>query len=437
MTTHMGSNRAMSQSSETVLSQIAEQAQFVAMPDVMSRLITLFDDPETTAAEVAEILSKDAGLVTHVLRIANSAHYAGRGDVTTVQQALMKLGLRTTKAVVLSSAVYTTVSDAVPEGIDLRPFWQHGLEVGVTAMLIAEEVCPRLADDCFVAGLLHDVGRVALAMACPDPFRELLADPPGRWTTERERELFGIDHCQAGAFLCEQWNLPSLLNTAARSHHDIPTTMPVEAADRVPLCVGLADSISSASWAGPAAARTECREFREKVCALVSMNAERLQRIQSQAGLQIEEWASLLDIELCKPSELLAQANERLFALYQATEELHRKNEKLQTQLLAEESEHAALEALKVICATFSHHINNATTTILGRAQLVNLAIGRSERNESTDKIAQSMTVIENAVDTITEVLGELKCLSRFDTTSYHGRTEILKLKRDIATGVE
>ena len=74
MTARMGSNRAMSQSSETVLSQIAEQAQFAAMPDVISRLITLFDDPETTAAEVAEILSKDAGLVTHVLRIANSAH---------------------------------------------------------------------------------------------------------------------------------------------------------------------------------------------------------------------------------------------------------------------------------------------------------------------------------------------------------------------------
>ncbi len=93
MTTRMGSTRAMSQSSETVLSQIAEQAQFAAMPDVISRLITLFDDPETTAAEVAEILSKDAGLVTRVLRIANSAYYAGRGDVTTVQQALMKLGM--------------------------------------------------------------------------------------------------------------------------------------------------------------------------------------------------------------------------------------------------------------------------------------------------------------------------------------------------------
>jgi putative nucleotidyltransferase with HDIG domain len=427
----------MPQASEEVLNQIAERAKFSALPEVMARLLGMFDDPETTATQVSEILGKDAGLVTRLLRVANSAYYGGSGNVATVQQAVVKLGFRTTKAVVLSSAVYSTVNGSVPRDIDLRPFWQHGLEVAITAMSIADEVCPKYSDETFVAGLLHDIGRVALAVAFPDPFRELLQAAPGQWTRGRESELFGVDHCEAGAFLCDRWNLPELLTESVRAHHDQPEALPDAAPSRVALCVGLADSMSSVSWAGPAASRTECRQFREVASALVGMDANRLQQIEAQAQPQMEQWADLLEIELCPVTELLARANQRLFKLYQAMDELNRDNEKLHAQLLAKENERAALDALRVICATFSHHINNATTTILGRAQLVNLALSRAERDAGSEKIVQSMTVIENAVDTITEVLTELKSLTRFDTVSYHGRAEIIKLKRDIAAAVD
>lgn len=419
--------------SEELLAKIADQVHFAAMPEVMSRLMVMFDDTEMTTSEVAHVLNKDAGLVARVLKVANSAFYGSRGDVASVQQAMVKLGFRTTKAVVLSSAVYSTVNQSAPKGIDLRPFWQHGLEVGVISMLLAEEICGSYTDECFVAGLLHDLGRAALACAFPDRFREWLKSPATVWTLEREEEAFSVNHAAMGAFLCARWKFPDLLVNAVLHHHALPATLPTETKDRLSLCVGLADSMSMVSWAGPSAARTECRQYREHVCKLVGLDAARLQVIGSQASPQIEEWAQLLEIDVCPPAELLTLANERLFALYQAMDKLNVDNEKLHAQLLAEENERAALEALKVICATFSHHINNATTTILGRAQLVGLAVAREDKGDLTQKIAQSMKVIENAVDTITEVLGELKCLTRFDTTSYHGRAEILKLKREIS----
>jgi HD-like signal output (HDOD) protein len=423
----------MTDTSEEILSKVADRVQFSAMPEVMARLITMFDDPEMTAAEVANVMSKDAGLVTRVLRVANSAYYGGHGNVSSVQQALVKLGFRTTKAVALSSAVYSSISKSAPKDIDLRPFWQHGLEVGATAMLLGEEICGSYADECFVAGMLHDVGRVALACASPEGFLTLLNSAATPWTNEWEREIFGVDHAQTGAYLCRLWNFPEILILGVADHHRLPESLPADAADRVALCVGLADSISSVSWAGPAATRTDCRQFREAACQLVGMDADRLQKIEAEVTPQVEDWAELLEIQVCSPLDLLKQANERLFALYRAMDQLNVDNEKLHAQLLAEENERAALEALKVICATFSHHINNATTTILGRAQLVHLAIQRVEQDELAQKVAQSMMVIENAVDTITEVLGELKCLSRFDTTSYHGRAEILKLKREVS----
>lgn len=417
---------------DEALNRIAEQAKFTALPEVLGRLLKLFEDPETAATEVAEVVSKDAGLVARLLKIANSAYYGGTGNVATVQQAIIKIGFRTTKAVVLSSGVYHSLTSGA-KGIDLRPFWRHGLEVAVGAMLIAEETCPKYSEEAFVAGLLHDMGRVAYALAFPKEFEQMLGSAEDSWTYEEECARFGVDHAEVGAFLAARWNFPQLLQDAIGNHHEVPDTRPEEDRDLVSLCVGLSDSISASSWAGPAAARSECRERRQTLTAILDIDPMQLDSIGNQVASQVTEWAELLEMELGDPIHLLSEANTRLFELYRAMDELNRENERLHSQLIAEERERAALEALRVICATFSHHINNATTTILGRAQLVNLALSRGEAEGVSEKIGQSMKVIENAVDTITGVLGELKCLTRFDTISYHGRSNIIKLKREIS----
>jgi two-component system cell cycle response regulator len=428
----------MTNDSEETLKRIVDQADLPAMPEVFARLMGLFDEPETTAAEISTVLQKDAALVARILRVANSAYYARAGDVSTVQQAVMSLGFRTTKAIVLSSAVYSTVHKRASTSIDLRPYWQHGLEVAVTAMLIAEDVCPAQSDEAFVAGLLHDVGKVTFAMAFPDKIQELLNGPAGAWTMAREKELFGVDHSEAGAYLCRSWNLPNVLCEGISEHHVQIDKIPESAGGKLALCVGLANSMSSVSWAGPAMARSECRAYKESAATLAGITSERFQQIQAQVFPQMEEWADLLEIQVCDPMELLAAANQRLLKLYESMEQLVSDNEILHQKLLAEENQRAALEALKVICATFSHHINNATTTILGRAQLVNLSISNgADDTQQAKKTAQSMKVIESAVDTITKVLQELKELTRFETVSYHGESQIIQLKREIAAAID
>lgn len=415
---------------DEILSRIATEAKFAAMPEIFARLLKMFDDPEVTATQVAALLSRDAGMVARLLRISNSAFYAGSGNIATVQQAIVKLGFRTVKAVVLSSAVYDSINKSAPEGIDLRPFWQHGLEVAVAAMLIAEEICPKSSDEAFVSGLLHDVGRVAFASVFPDLFRKTQEGGVQGWTLDGERAVFGVDHCEAGAHLAGRWNLPGVLRDGIAGHHVVPDALPEEASKRVAVAVGLADCIARSSWAGPAAMRKECVEHRKRYCRLTGLGEERLANIEAQVQPQMREWADLLEIDLGNPAELLEAANRQLYDLYRATAELNAENERLQARLLAEEAEKAKLEALRVICATFSHHINNATTTILGRAQLVHLAASRGDQDEKTAKVAQSMKVIENAVDTISGILGELKCLTRFDTISYHGKAQILDLQK-------
>lgn len=428
----------MPRNSEETLKRIVELADLPAMPEVFSKLMNLFDAPETTAAEISEVLRHDAALVARMLRVANSAYYARQREVSTVQQAVMSLGFRTTKAIVLSSAVYSTIDERASESLDLRQYWQHGLEVAVTAMLIAEEICPSQTDEAFVAGLLHDIGKVTFAIAFPEPFRKQQDGPPGSCTPALEIETYGVDHMEAGAYLCRKWLLPEVLCQGIADHHNSPAKLPESAGAKLALCVGLADSMSSMSWAGPAVSRAPCRDFRESAGSLIGLTEERFEQIQSQVSPQMEEWADLLEIKVCDPMELVAAANQRLYKLYASMEKLVKENEVLHEKLLAEESQRAALEALKVICATYSHHINNATTTILGRAQLVSLSMKQSNDHVAqAKKIEQSMSVIETAVDTITGVLHELKGLTRFDTVSYHGESQIIKLKREITAAID
>jgi putative nucleotidyltransferase with HDIG domain len=418
---------------EEILERIATEAKFTALPETFARLLHMFDDPTVTAAEVAALLGRDAGMVARLLRIANSAFYGGTGNVATVQQAIVKIGFRTVKAVVLSSTMYQSIHRNAPKEFDLRPFWQHGLEVAVAAMLIAEEICPKCSDEAFVAGLLHDVGRVAYAHVFPDQFRAALSEGAAAWTMAKEEAAFGVNHAETGAFLAARWNFPDVLRDAIARHHEVPDALSADPKSRVILCVALADCGAQSSWAGPAALRKECIDLRTTCMRLSGLTEERLGNIVKQVQPQMREWAELLEIDLGKPLELLERANQRLFELYRLAADLNAENEKLQTRLLAEEAEKAKLEALRVICATFSHHINNATTTILGRAQLVHLAVTRGEQDERAAKVAQSMKVIENAVDTISGILSELKCLTRFDTVSYHGKAQILDLHRSPA----
>jgi len=420
----------MPNTKDELLNRIATEVKFAALPEIFARVLKMFDDPEITATQVAAVISRDAGMVARLLRIANSAFYAGSGQIATVQQAIVKLGFRTVKAVVLSSAVYNSLNKSVPEGIDLRPFWQHGLEVAVASMLIAEEICPKASDEAFVAGLLHDAGRVAFASTFPDEFRKAQAQGQQAWTLEAERAAFGVDHCEAGAYLARHWQFPAVLTTGIALHHTVPDVLPQDTDELVGIAVGLADCISQSSWAGPAAVRKDSVERLRAYCKLAGLSEDRLANIGKQVQPQMREWAELLEIDLGDPTELLEAANRQLYELYRAVAELNVENESLHARLVAEETEKAKLEALRVICATFSHHINNATTTILGRAQLVHLAVTRGEQDEDATKVASSMKVIENAVDTISGILGELKCLTRFDTVAYHDKSKILDLPK-------
>jgi HD-like signal output (HDOD) protein len=197
-------------------------------PATWTRLRTLLADPDVEIRALADVISRDVGTTARVLRLVNSAFLGLRRQITDVREAITVLGLRTISSVVLSAEVMTAFDNlrAVP-GLDVDALSAHGLASGVVARSIRTD--PRQADDGFVAGLLQDVGQLALATAAPDAFRHCLAEAAwhSRPLHEVEREVLGCDHAQAGAALLVLWQMPdSVVAAVGGSHTPLPDPCP-------------------------------------------------------------------------------------------------------------------------------------------------------------------------------------------------------------------
>jgi HD-like signal output (HDOD) protein len=131
------------------------------LPTVVSRLIELVDSPRTSAALLARLISADQALTAKVLKLANSAYYGFPREISTVNMAIVVLGFNAVKEMGLSISVFDVFKKTASSPLfDVAQFWEHSVGCGVAARMLARNYRPAIAGEAFVAGLLHDVGKV-------------------------------------------------------------------------------------------------------------------------------------------------------------------------------------------------------------------------------------------------------------------------------------
>jgi putative nucleotidyltransferase with HDIG domain len=177
--------------------------------------MSLLSDDETSFAQVARVLSSDASLSAQVLRLANSP-LGGRYGATTILQALSLLGVARVSALVLTLGVSKFLKRAGKSDL-VRRCWRHNLACALAAKDFAKtfEVDTDLA---YTAGLLHDIGRLALLASNPGEYEKMTVGEAG--LRQAEQEHFGIDHCRAGGWLIREWKLPQVYAEVAECHHE-------------------------------------------------------------------------------------------------------------------------------------------------------------------------------------------------------------------------
>ncbi|HEV3329873.1 MAG TPA: HDOD domain-containing protein [Bryobacteraceae bacterium] len=200
---------------DTAVTTLAGLKNLPAFPPAAAKAMNLLASENVVYIEVAKTIQTDAALSAEVLRLANSALFAARNRINTIPQALSFIGTRR-----LTGLLFTLCMSKLLKRIgareSIRRCWYHNLACALAAKEFAKSF-GRDVDEGYNAGLFHDIGRLALIMLEPARYDELIAQEGA--LLELERAHFGIDHCEAGAWLIEQWKLPLAFVEVAMNHH--------------------------------------------------------------------------------------------------------------------------------------------------------------------------------------------------------------------------
>lgn len=191
-------------------------------PGATMSALELLRDPTSCSRKVAQAIEVNPGLVTHLLRIVNSAAYGLRQRVERVSHAIALLGRAQVEALVVASAVKGSLSKATPKTAGKR-FWQGAAVRATLAREVAAVVDPPSQSEAFVGGLLQDMALPLLFSSQGAAYRPLVmacAEDPTKQLDALERETFGWDHSVVGACIAQHWSLPQNLMNGIGYHHE-------------------------------------------------------------------------------------------------------------------------------------------------------------------------------------------------------------------------
>ena len=192
------------------------------LPAVATRLCRLAEDLDADIDEVSEVVASDQALTVRILRIANSAFFGLSREVTTVSRAIVILGFRAVSSLSLGTTLMSAqLAEQEGSVLDQEQFWIHSLAVGVASRLLAKRLRVREVEEMFVAGLVHDIGKLVFVRELPDSYQGVLARAEsGEGSLHSlEKAVLGVDHPEVNLKLGEHWALPSRLVEAMTLHH--------------------------------------------------------------------------------------------------------------------------------------------------------------------------------------------------------------------------
>ena len=264
-------------------------------PPVAMRLMRELGVEDANIHEIVNLLRSDPALSAQLLRKANSPLYGFASRIDSLQQCLVLLGFTEARKVALTAATASYAGKAfrTPE---LRRCWRHAIACAEIAAEIAAAAGVN-AEQAYTAGLMHDIRRLGLLVARPEEYANLIREAEvigpvqdSAFFLDREKEQFGVDHCEAGRWLGEQWNTPVELQAAAGRHHGRPSEDEFGTVEVVHYACGLADALGFA-----VASNIAGRPFAQIVADLPEQVAERIGSDEGGLRERIETRVAALD----------------------------------------------------------------------------------------------------------------------------------------------
>ena len=208
--------------SDKVRRQLEASPDLPTLPTVATQIVSMANSPKTNAADVGKLIEQDQSLTAKVLRLVNSAYYGFPGQIKSISHAVVIIGFNKVKNVVMTASVFDMSKGRTSNRLDLPRFWQHSLGTAIGAKVAAKALGGGLQpEDAFVAGLVHDLGKLILDQHLSAEYEKVVAAvrEKGILLLQAEKEILGIHHAQVGGWIVEKWKLPEPLRHAIIQHH--------------------------------------------------------------------------------------------------------------------------------------------------------------------------------------------------------------------------
>ncbi|MBN2071857.1 MAG: HDOD domain-containing protein [Candidatus Krumholzibacteriota bacterium] len=200
------------------------------MPYVARKVMEVVNKPSTNAETLQEIISKDQGLSSHILKIANSALYAVSRRIETLTDAIVMLGFNSIRTLAIMSAtknLHNFAKRGKILGLKDKLMWEHSVAAAIASRMIAQHVNSSHVENAFMAGLLHDIGKLVILQKLNDDFNQIVEEVynTGRHFSEVEEAILGFTHAEVGALLMKKWKFSEEFEEAVQSHHSVTSEL--------------------------------------------------------------------------------------------------------------------------------------------------------------------------------------------------------------------
>jgi putative nucleotidyltransferase with HDIG domain len=210
---------------------VSEMDSLPSLPSLYAEILDELNKEDASIQKIADIISKDLGMTTKILQLVNSAFFGVPRHIENPSQAVNLLGLNIVKALVLTLEVFSEFEQSKLNSFDIEKLWNHSIMTGELVKRIArvEEADKQLIDDAYMAGLLHDVGKLILIDHFSDNYKEIINQTKSENITlyEAETRVLGTSHAEMGAYLLGLWGMADPIVEAVAFHHD-PQACPVQ-----------------------------------------------------------------------------------------------------------------------------------------------------------------------------------------------------------------
>jgi PAS domain S-box-containing protein len=311
--------------------------QLPSLPPVAARLIQVASDRESSLREVNSLIQSDAALSAKVLQIANSAYFGFPRQIETVERATALLGLDLVRSLALSIFVIDMFRADSGQYFNPLEFWRHSMACAVASELLARRKGYRRPQEVFIAGLLHDIGKLLMFCWNREIYEEMVVTARVKRIPlhDVEKQVLGMDHAEAAALLMEHWKFPSALVQSSCRHHHPASTFADDAIGRQSILVKCANNLCHLHRFGESG--NSVRDLpMEQLMNLSGLTTSQLERLSADVLRRFEEVSDYFDWVGCTPDLYLsavARANRELSELCVELEARNREREAAEERL--------------------------------------------------------------------------------------------------------